>query len=158
MRSMRFCLIILGATAALTTTASAQRSSDYVRELTPGSLARLRLESGELVEGKLLRVGYDSAVVAAQTGTRQIAIPAVDSLWIRGSHLRQGTIAGAAIGAAVGTAFAVIVARGSCDYGQSCTEGYFVAVPLGAVIFALPGALTGSLVGSLTPRWILRHP
>jgi hypothetical protein len=158
MRSMRSCLIALVTTAALTSTASAQRSNEYARELTPGSVARLRLDSGELIEGKLLRVAFDTTLVAAESATRKIALSAVDSLWVRGNHLRSGTIAGAAIGAAVGTAFAVMAARGSCDYGQSCTEGYFVAVPLGAVIFALPGALTGSLVGSLTPRWVLRHP
>jgi hypothetical protein len=155
---MRSCLIALAAIVAFTQTASAQDGPDYVRNLSPGSIARLRLDSDERVEGKLLRVGFDTALVATESGSRKIAILAVDSLWVRGHHLRRGTIIGAAVGATIGAAFGIMVGLGSCDYGQSCTEGYFVVVPLGAVIFGVPGALAGSLVGSLTPRWILRHP
>ena len=99
-----------------------------------------------------------NAIFRKTTTSRAIPLGLVDSLWVRGSHVRSGTIAGAATGAAIGIAFAFVAARGSCDYGQSCTGGYFLALPLGAAIFALPGALVGSLVGSLTPRWVLHSP
>ena len=129
-----------------------------VRDLTPGAFIKTRLQSGQLVEGRLHWAGTDTLLVGTSTAKRAIPLGSIDSLWVRGSHLRTGTIAGAATGAAIGIAFAFIAARGSCDYGQSCTGGYFVALPLGAAIFALPGALAGSLVGSLTPRWVLHAP
>lgn len=140
------------------TSHAAAQTSDHLRQLTPGSLAKMRLESGEIVQGKLLRIGLDTTLIADESGTRKISVLAMDSLWIRGNHLRSGTIIGAASGAALGAAFGLVAARGSCDVPSCSADGYLLLAGAGALIVGLPGALAGSLVGSLTPRWVLRFP
>lgn len=150
--AMAICVLLALASGAL-----AQDTVD-VRGIGPGTIIKTRMQSGQVIEGRLLWARKDTALVGSVSESRAIPLVLVDSLWVQGTHVRSGTIAGAAVGAAIGIAFAFVAARGSCDYGQSCTGGYFVALPLGAAIFALPGALLGSLVGSLTPRWVLHSP
>ena len=142
----------------LTAPLLAQQPSRPLRDVFPGSTARVRVQSDDVIEGVVVRVLPDTMIISPKTGPRAIPIAQMDSLWIRGTNIRSGTIIGAAVGAVAGMAFAIVAARGSCDYGQDCTDGYFVAIPIGAVLLGLPGALAGSLVGSLTPKWVLRFP
>jgi hypothetical protein len=138
--------------------AHGQQPAGPLRDVWPGSTARIRIHSSEIIEGVVLHVRPDTMIISPSAGPRAISISQMDSLWIRGTHVRSGTIVGAVAGAAIGMALGVVVARGNCDAGQDCTGGYFLAIPLGAAVLSLPGALAGSLVGSLMPNWHLRFP
>jgi hypothetical protein len=154
---MRIWLIALMALVSATSHATAQTADD-LRGLTPGSLAKVRLGSGEIIQGKLLRLRIDTTLIAVDSGARKIPVSSMDSLWVRGNYLGKGTIIGAIAGGALGAAFGIVAARGSCDLPTCSADGYFLLAGAGALIVGLPGALAGSLVGSLTPRWVLRFP
>ncbi len=138
--------------------AHAQLPVGPLHNVWPGSMARIRIQSNEIVVGVVLHVRPDTMIISPSAGPRAIPVSQMDSLWIRGTRVRSGTIVGAMAGAALGMALGVVVARGNCDAGQDCTSGYFIVIPLGGAVLSLPGALVGSLVGSLVPNWHLRFP
>ena len=154
LNAFRICIVSVLATSP----ALAQQPAGPLRNVWPGTTARIRFLSSEIIEGVVLRVRPDTLLLSPATGPRAIPMSQMDSMWVRGTHVRSGTIVGAAVGAAAGIALGVVVARGNCDAGQDCTDGYFILLPLGAAVLSLPGALAGSLIGSLTPKWQLQFP
>ena len=92
----------------------------------------------------------------------RIPVQAIDTLWVRQSSVRQGSIAGAVAGGALLGGFALLFVS-SCSPGPSedpCAPAWenVQVVLSAAAVGAAAGALVGAAVGALRPRWQLRVP
>jgi hypothetical protein len=118
----------------------------------------VRTASGDYIRGRYLRTRADSLVVRPPPSMLRAAAPvpvplaAVDSLWVRSSAWKRGTV----IGAGVGAALYLAVAAGIEDDDVGAA-GFLLPTTAaeGAVMGVLVGGVWGAIIGSRFRRWNL---
>lgn len=99
-------------------------------------------------------VSNDTLDFAQDDAVRRIPIPAIDTLWVRGSSWATGAIVGGAVGGVLGS-LAVVAAAGTCEYDCGSTTVQAVG---GALLGAVVGLPLGALIGGRFPKWTRRYP
>jgi len=139
-------LLLLGSAAPL----NAQSPLDTVlSRLRSGQTIRVSTRAHGRAEARFLGL-HDNALSLAGTGSPDVLVAGIDSVWVRG-HM-TGTVA--LVGAlTLGTVFAVVVS-GECRPGGDCSS---IEVPVSAAVGVASGALLGALIGRGITTWKLRY-
>jgi len=116
--------------------------------LQPGKGVRLHTTGLGRLEGKLASLTDSTVALGTTTGTTNVGLAGIDSLWQRGSWAGKGALAGALVGGVVGAAWGAA----GCD--DACGPTYVITTAVGA----LGGLVAGVLIGSAIPRWHRRVP
>jgi hypothetical protein len=122
-----------------------QTSWETVKALAPGTQIRIAPKVPGNVKGKVEAVTEDS--IQVQSGKAQKTILRSDIAWIsvrvsrRGKHVAHSTRTGAIIGAGIGLGFGLLCSAAVGTDGAVC----YIAVPVGAGMYAGMGALIGAI-------------
>ena len=123
--------------------------------LCPGAQVQVSTTFGERFQGEC--VLQDARLLVVREGVEQpVLYTAVDSIWIRGSGMNSGTVAGGWVGAGVGGALGMAYRAAACDF--RCPVGMVLYGAGGAVAGALVGRAAGAVIGGATRVWIRLYP
>lgn len=126
-----------------------------VARLRAGQQIRLTAAGSGRLDGRAGVAAGDTLDLAQGDAVRRIAIPAIDTLWVRGRATTTGLIVGASVGAVLGgLAGAVGASLCESDCSDSDTGAILVGGAMGA---ALVGGV-GALVGAAIPKWKRKYP
>jgi len=139
-------LLVLGSAPLL----NAQSPLDTVlSRLRSGQTIRVSTRDQGRVQARFLG-RQDNAVRFAGTGSPDVLIASIDTVWVRGHA--TGTVA--LLGAlTLGTVFAVLVS-GDCASGSDCSS---IEVPVAGAVGVASGALVGALIGRGITTWKRRY-
>jgi len=118
--------------------------------LQPGKWVRLHAAGGRL-QGKFASLTDSTVALGTTTGTTNVGLAAIDSLWQRGSAAGTGALLGAVT---LGLAGAAVGASAAEWYETDPSE---TAVAVGLIGVA-GGALLGAVIGALIPTWKRKVP
>jgi hypothetical protein len=114
----------------------------------------VRVKHGtEFLEGRLLETNPESLTLDAwqpSTARERVPLSGVLELSVRRRSVARGTLIGAGAGFLTGIPYGYLLC-GTIDY--STTGGCLLTGGLVGVLFALPGAALGAIIGVLIPRW-----
>lgn len=132
----------------------AEAPSPTVR-LQPGQTIRIRLQTGQRLEGHVAAVDSSPPVLRFAELQPPVAIAVIDSLWLREgaagrSALVGGIVAGVGMFAVAASVCSGLTESAGCEDWGAVT-GWSVAAAAG-------GALLGAAIGSRAPRWRLINP
>ena len=131
---------------------SAERQTAF-ESLADSQWVRLAVPDGGRHEGRLLGRSSDSVVLSAEAKPLRVAATTIDTLWTRGTAIKTGAIVGALTGLALG-----VVAGATCnEWGEGDCPTDTAMLALGGIGLG-GGALLGSLVGLVIPKWHRRYP
>lgn len=125
-----------------------------VRSLQAGETVRIRVVGGDRIESRITSLQAEPLGLRLTGASAAIDAAAIDSLWVRGRATRVGTNTGAILGGALSFAFWAAVCTG-LSYGNGC-DAWGTVAALG-VAGAIGGALIGTGIGALVPKWQLRY-
>jgi hypothetical protein len=123
-------------------------STMYLRGLLKGLAPSTRVQlhsSGQRWKGRVAARQPDSLTIAGWTGTRSLALDAIDTLWLR-RESHEGLSAGAGFGALM----FFVLQLGNGGDPVSATR-------LGGILF-LGAAGGGMLIDAASERWVRRYP
>jgi hypothetical protein len=118
---------------------------DAVKALAPGTEIRIAPKGPGNVKGNVEAVTEDSILV--QSGKRKQTVLRGDIAWIsvrisrRKKHVVRSTTTGAIVGAGIGVGFGLLCSAAAGSDGAVC----YIAVPVGAGLYAGLGAALGAL-------------
>jgi hypothetical protein len=121
-----------------------------VLAVAPGTSIRVTLRDGTRLSGRLDQVGSGRLGISSpERGLESVPVDRLASMDRKGNHAMTGLIVGGITGVLTGALVGTIV-RAVCD-AADCDDvrPYAVAIP----IFGAAGALLGTGVGALFPRW-----
>ena len=140
----------------LGTTFALAEQQTAVAHVVPGQFLRVRLKDGSRTGGPLIQatpVAFTlGPSVAFGDDDSRLYLGTVDSMWVRVSSTRRGTVVGALIGAAAGLAVGVSAASLCPTEAWStkpCAQGAMTSVAGGLLV----GGFAGSLFGSGQSHW-----
>ena len=120
------------------------KDSQWVRVTSPG----YGREQGQILEHNPTELVLSSD----QRQPLRLRTTSIDTLWTRGTSVETGAIAGALIGGALGVGLGLLCG----EAGDDCNTGEAVALFGGVGLGG--GALLGTLVGLVVPRWKRQYP
>lgn len=125
----------------------------------PGAWLRVATVDEQRVEGRCVRVADDRLALTNRGLESRIALPSVDSLWIRRSYTPQATVLLAAAGGAAGTLLNGRTPEDECIpvYGCGRNEQRARDIIMGTT-GALIGAAAGLYLGPRFRGWRLLVP
>jgi hypothetical protein len=128
----------------------ARSQNDWLilQRLTHGAKLHVNLKRGGSVNGRFVSSTETTLTLSARSGTRDVNQTDVKAVFVElgksvGKTTLKGTAIGAGTGAVVGAALGEDCTRSS---GVCLNRGGLAAI--GAVLFAIPGAIIGLVVGS----------
>ena len=141
------CIFLLIAPAA---NSQAKSHNDWMRlqRLTRGDKVAIELKTGKTIKGEFDQSTDTALTIFADNRTRSIDQNDVKKVnLISGSSVAKSTLTGTAVGAAAGATTGAAIGD-NCDrssFGPCFSRG--VVAVVGAVLFAIPGAAVGLVIG-----------
>lgn len=125
-----------------------------VRRVSPGQLVKIWTQDGQLLEGRFS--AFTPKPPSLQLTDRAEPLPAasIDSLWVRGTHAKQGAIIGALL---LGVSSGIFWSSVCECAGEGSGWDSWGAVAGLTLAGAGVGAGLGALIGSASPRWRLHY-
>jgi hypothetical protein len=119
-----------------------------LQRLTRGDKLAIQLKTGKTIKGEFDSSTDAALMISAETGTKSIDRNDVKRVKrISGSSVAKSTLTGTAVGAAAGATTGAAIGD-NCDrptFGPCFSRG--VVAVAGAVLFAIPGAVVGLVIG-----------
>jgi len=140
--------VLLFAPSPATSQVRSQNDWLLLQGLTRGERLRVELKQGATVNGEFSGATDTSLTVSIGGGTRDIKQSEVKRVYrVFGKPVGSSTLKGTAVGAGTGAAVGVALGEDCSKSSGICfSRGLLAAV--GAVVFAIPGAIIGFVAGA----------
>ncbi|MBW3534228.1 MAG: hypothetical protein KY453_03255 [Gemmatimonadetes bacterium] len=130
-----------------------EAAADLAVRLLPGTAVRLEAPGLVVDDGRVVRATRDSLVVREASTSVGIALGEIVRLSVERDRALQGALMGAGMAFFVGAAAGAIDGYSRCGPGESCArDAVGQALVIGAAA-AVPGALSGWLLGRRARDW-----
>lgn len=140
-----FALVLPGNIFGQTAIAQDHRDWISLAAVQPGSKVEVKLKDGETLRGLFKTVSDSSLALTRDEKTVDLEKGRIAVVLQVGRSLKKPVLIGTAIGAGAGAG--VGIAAGGCDSHDIVCLDRKTAVPIGAAVCGLVGALSGLLVG-----------
>ena len=150
---VRWALLLL---VSLPVPLAAQTPDSVLAPLVPkSSMVRMRIRGTEMT-GKLIALTSGVATLSTESGNQTATLAAVDSIWVKGSAVKNGALIGGAVGAVLFGTFLALAVDAFCEF--DCDGEWVGGAVVGGGLGFLGGGLLGAGIGALIPKWRLRFP
>ncbi len=162
-RTIRIALVlvtftIFGVRPAAAQQADTARISTALWVICPGAELRMTVQGEGRVRGECGRVADGRLLVTTGSGERQVALLAVDSLWVRRSYTPELTLGLALLSGVAAGLYANKTHVEDCRAVLKCHEDHDAASWRGFGFGLVGGAAVGVVIGPRFWRWVRRHP
>jgi hypothetical protein len=145
MRIIHLVALAISCLPAQAQSGSGKQDWATVKALAPGTQILIAPKGPGDVKGKVEAVTDDS--IRLKSGKREVTLLRGDILWLsvkvsrRKKHIASGTKRGAIIGAGIGVGVGLLCTAAAGSDGAVC----YIAVPVGAGLYAVLGAALGAI-------------
>jgi hypothetical protein len=162
-RTIRIVLVlvtaaILGVRPAAAQQADTARISTALWVICPGAELRMTVQGEGPVRGECGRVADGRLLVTTRSGERQVALVALDSLWVRRSYTSELAIGLALLGSVAAGVYADRTREEGCLGMLGCRGEHNSTVIKAAAAGGVGGGIVGVVIGPRFWRWVRRYP
>ncbi|HEY0038187.1 MAG TPA: hypothetical protein VGB66_15920 [Longimicrobium sp.] len=162
-RTLRLALLlatlaVFGARPAVAQQADTARISTALWVICPGAELKMTVQGEGGVRGECGQVADGRLLVMTGSGERQVALVAVDSLWVRRSYTSELTIGLALLGSVAAGLYADRTREEGCLGMLGCRGEHNSTVIKFAAAGGVGGGIVGVVIGPRFWRWVRRYP
>ncbi|HEX8317530.1 hypothetical protein [Longimicrobium sp.] len=156
--------LLLAAIASVGVRPAAAQQADTARITTalwtacPGAELRMTVQGEGRVRGECGRVADGRLLVTTRSGEREVALVAVDSLWVRRSYTPELTIGLALLGSVAAGLYADRTREEGCLNPLGCRGEHNSTVIKAAAAGGVGGGIVGVVIGPRFWRWVRAIP